>query len=116
MAMVAHAGLASPVAWWLVVAHGERSACLGLLLLARTGADDLLALLALLGVSWALGGLLEVAGLAHDRAGWVWSVLSGAVQAGAAAVVLRHPLWSTLLVPSTLVTTVGVLGVAIGRV
>jgi hypothetical protein len=38
VAMAAHAGLASPVVWWLVIAHGEGSACLGLLLLAQTGA------------------------------------------------------------------------------
>jgi uncharacterized membrane protein HdeD (DUF308 family) len=106
--------LASPVGWWLVLAHGVLSICLGALVLSQPGADDLLTLLALLGVYWLLGAALEVVDLGHDHARWAWKLLSGSVQVSAGLVVLRHPLWSTLLVPSTLVGTLGSLGLAIG--
>jgi uncharacterized membrane protein HdeD (DUF308 family) len=112
--VAADARLASPVGWWLVLAHGALSTCLGALVLSRPGADNLLALLALLGTYWLLGGAIELVDLGHGGSRWGWKLVSGTAQVAAGLVILRHPLWSTLLVPSTLVGTLGSLGIAIG--
>jgi uncharacterized membrane protein HdeD (DUF308 family) len=96
--------LAPPVPSWLVLSQGIASVVLALVQLTQPGVDNLLTLLALLGGYWLLGGLLELVDL-------------GAV-AGVAAglVVLREPLWSTLLVPPLLAPAMGWFGLAVGLV
>jgi uncharacterized membrane protein HdeD (DUF308 family) len=115
MASLEAAGAATPAPWWLVLANGIASGAAALVLLTQPGADNLLALLVLLGAFWAFGGALELVDLALDRRRWAWKALGGLAGLAAGWAVLRHPLWSTLLVPLMLAQTLGIfaLGVAI---
>jgi uncharacterized membrane protein HdeD (DUF308 family) len=101
-------------AWWLVLAQGAAAALAGLLVIAQPGDDNLLTLLAVLGLLWLASGVLELATLTRDHARWPSRLLCAGAQLWAAMTALRQPLWSTLLVPATLVGTLGTLAVVIG--
>ncbi|HYW26714.1 MAG TPA: hypothetical protein VE953_21260 [Terriglobales bacterium] len=116
MGFLAGARLAPPVPSWLVLTLGVASLSVALVQLAQVGVDNLLTLLALLGVFWLLGGVLELADLAVEGRRWPWRLAGAAAGVAAGVAVLREPLWSTLLVPALLAPTVGWLGIAAGLV
>jgi uncharacterized membrane protein HdeD (DUF308 family) len=101
---------------WLVLTEAIASAVVALLLLTQPGVDNLLTLLALLGLYWLLGGVLELVGLLTDRGGWAWKALSAVAGIAPGLFILRHPLWSTLLVPVLLARTLGAFGLAVGGI
>jgi uncharacterized membrane protein HdeD (DUF308 family) len=101
---------------WLVRTQGIASVVVALVQLTQPGVDNLLTLLALLGGYWLLGGVLELVGLAIDRRRWPWRLAGAAAGIAAGFVVLREPLWSTLLVPTLLAPVVGWFGMAVGVV
>jgi uncharacterized membrane protein HdeD (DUF308 family) len=108
--------LAPPVPSWLVLAQGIASVVLALVQLTQPGVDNLLTLLALLGGYWLLGGLLELVDLAVHRRRWAWRLAGAVAGVAAGLVVLREPLWSTLLVPPLLAPAMGWFGLAVGLV
>src|SRR5206468_4691320 len=91
---------ATPPPWWLVLGRGAAFPVAALVLLTQPGADHLLTLLALLAVCWLAAAALDLADLWRDRTAWGWKLAGAAAAATAAGVVLRQPLWSTLLVPA----------------
>jgi hypothetical protein len=105
---------ATPAPWWLVLGQGAAFVAAALVLLTQTGEDHLLTFIVLLGVCWLVAGGLDLADLWLDRRGWAWKLLGAIAGFGAALLVLRQPLWSTLLVPATLLSGLGAFGVAIG--
>jgi uncharacterized membrane protein HdeD (DUF308 family) len=108
--------LAPPVPTWLVLAQGIAAVLVALVQLTQPGADNLLTMLALLGVYWLLGGILELADLAIDGRRPVWRLAGATAGIAAGFAVLREPLWSTLLLPHLLAPTVGWFGLAVGIV
>lgn len=113
--------LAPAVPRWLVLTQGIASIVVALVQVTQPGVDNLLTLLALLGGYWLLGGLLELLDLAIERRQWLWRLTGAAAGIAAGVVVLREPLWSTLLVPTLLVPTLlapalGWSGIAVGAV
>lgn len=105
---------ATPAPWWLVLGQGAAFAAAALVLLTQTGEDHLLTFIVLLGVCWLVASGLDLADLWLDHRGWGWKLLGAGAGFGAALLVLRQPLWSTLLVPATLLSGLGAFGVAIG--
>ena len=101
---------------WLVRAEGAVSIVVALVLVTQPGVDNLLTVLALLGVCWLVGAALEVADLVADVQRWPWKALCAASGVAAAVVVLQQPLWSTVIVPVVLARTVGGFGLAVAAV
>jgi uncharacterized membrane protein HdeD (DUF308 family) len=113
---LAEGTLAPPVPPWLVLVQGIAAVVVGLVQLTQPGADNLLAMLALLGGYWLLGGILELVDLAVHRQRWAWRLAGAAAGIAAGAVVLREPLWSTLIVPPLLTPAMGWFGLGVGAV
>ena len=109
-------GLAVRPPSWLAAADSAASIVVALALVTQPGTDNLLTLLALLAVYWLVGAALEVVDLVADHRRWAWKALGAASGVAAALVVLRQPLWSTVLVPAVLARTVGGFGIAVGVV
>jgi uncharacterized membrane protein HdeD (DUF308 family) len=100
--------------WWLFLLQGIAGIILGLMLLAAPAAT-LVALVIFLGFYWLITGVLALVRMFVDRSvPWIWSLLSGIVGILAGLFVLNHPLLATLLVPTTLVIVLGVLGLVMG--
>jgi len=105
-----------PVPWWLLVGEGAAAIAVALLLLTRAGVDHLLTLLVLLALYWLMGGVMELVDLLADTRRWAWKLLGAAAGIAAGLMVLRHPLWSTLLVPAVLAEGLGGFAIAVGAI
>jgi uncharacterized membrane protein HdeD (DUF308 family) len=99
--------------WWLVLLQGLASVVIGLLLLTETGMT-LFYLVVFLGVYWLVGGVFDLVSLFVDRRHAGWKVFSGVIGIIAGLVIVRHPLWSSVLVPVTLVWVLAFIGILIG--
>ena len=88
--------------WWLVMIAGISVFIVGVLLLISPGMT-LLVLVQILGAYWLVTGILSLVSLSIDRTQWGWKLLSGILGVLAGLLVLRDPLWSTVLVPTVLV-------------
>src|SRR5690242_19634095 len=85
--------------WWLVMLSGIDMFIMGVLLLIAPG-TTLLLLVQILGAYWLVSGILSLVSLCVDRTLWGWKLVSGISCISAGLVVLRHPLWSAVLVPT----------------
>jgi uncharacterized membrane protein HdeD (DUF308 family) len=106
-------GRRSTLPWWLVLVEGIIAAFLGLILLIAPGAT-LVFLVQLLGLYLFVAGIFRIIGIFLDSSSWGWRLLSGVLSILAGLLVLDHPLWSTLMVPTVLVFFVGFLSILQG--
>ena len=74
---------------------------------------SLFALVQLTGLFWLVGGILRIVGFFLGQAR-VGRLLAGILGVVAGLLVLRHPLWSTVLVPGLYVFVLGAVGVVFG--
>jgi uncharacterized membrane protein HdeD (DUF308 family) len=95
--------------WGLVLIQGIAAVVLGLLLVAAPGAA-LVALVALLGVYWLVSGILAIVRIftKATQLHWFWSLAVGILGIAAGIIVLEHPIWSAVLVPTVLVVVLGI--------
>ncbi|HXM54860.1 MAG TPA: DUF308 domain-containing protein [Candidatus Dormibacteraeota bacterium] len=105
----------SATPWWLVLLEGIAALLIGLLLLTNTGAT-LFTLVVFLGVYWLVTGVLDLVMLFIDRSQWGWKLFSGIIGIVAGLVIVRDPLWASLLLPATLVWLLGGIGIVIGAI
>lgn len=103
----------SNVPWWFVMIAGIAVFITGLLLVISPGMT-LLLLVQLLGAYWLVTGILSLVSLCVDRSMWGLKLISGILGVIAGLIVLRNPLWSTLLVPTVLVIFVAVEALIMG--
>jgi len=99
--------------WWLVLISGISAILLGLLLFAKPAAT-LIILIQVLGVYWLITGGLSIVFLVKDRREWGWKLFSGILGILAGILIILNPLWSTLLVPTSLAILVGAIGIVLG--
>jgi uncharacterized membrane protein HdeD (DUF308 family) len=99
--------------WWLILVEGVIAAFLGFILLLAPGAT-LLFLVQVLGLYLFVAGIFRILGIFTDASSWGWKLLSGALSILAGLLVLDHPLWSGVLVPSVVIFFVGFLSMAQG--
>lgn len=100
--------------WWLFLLEGIASVVFGVLLLTAPGAT-LVALAMVLGLYFLAMGVLELVRMFVDRSvAWYWSFLVGIIGVAAGILVLNHPLFAALALPTTLVVYLGVLGLIFG--
>lgn len=101
--------------WYLVLLQGLLSIIVGVLLFATPGTAMVL-LVRLLGWYWLIKGIFALTAIFHPEArphrGWL--ILNSVLGIVAGLAVLDHPLISAVLVPSILVTFIGIVGVIIG--
>jgi uncharacterized membrane protein HdeD (DUF308 family) len=93
--------------WWMVLLEGIAAVILGVLLLTSPGMTTLV-LVQVLGFYWLIVGILALVSLFVDRSLWGWKLCSGILGILAGLVVIRHPLWSALLIPTFLVILLAV--------
>jgi len=99
--------------WWLVLVEGIIAAFLGFILLIAPGAT-LVFLVQLLGLYLFVAGIFRIMGIFVDASAWGWRLLAGLLSILAGLLVLDHPLWSTLMVPTVVVFVVGFLSILQG--
>ena len=100
--------------WWVYLLQGIAAIVLGVMFLAAPDAT-LLTLVTFVGIYWFITGVLSFVRMFVDRSiPWFWSLLIGTVGVLAGIFVLRHPLLSSLAVPTTLVIVIGVQGLVMG--
>ncbi len=105
----------APVPGWAVLLQGIVGVLVGLALLA-TPAAATVALVQLVGLYWFGAGVFALVRifLPSRRVGWGWLLLGGALGIIAGLLVLQHPLWSAILVPTVVVIYLGIYGIVIG--
>ena len=102
--------------WWLFLLEGIAAVVFGVLLLTAPGAT-LVALTVVLGFYWLAMGILELVRMFVDRSvPWIWSLLIGLLGLAAGILVLNHPLFAAVVLPTTLVVYLGILGLVFGAV
>ena len=101
--------------WWLVLSEGIAALVVGILLLLAPKMTTLI-LVQTLGLFWLSVGILRIINIFIDRSMWGWKLVSGIIGILAGLLVLQHPLWSTLLLPATLVILLGIGGIVMGAV
>lgn len=105
----------SGVPWWLVLLQGIFAIILGLLLLSSPGMTTLVAI-QFLGIYWLIAGVFNIVGIFLDHTQWGWKLFAGVLGVVAGLLVIQHPLWSTVLIPATLIVILGVVGLVFGIV
>lgn len=103
----------TPTPWWLLLLEGIAGVLIGVLLLTQTGVT-LFTLVVFVGAYWFVTGIIDLVMLFVDHRQWGWRLFTGVVGILAGLVILRHPAWASVMVPTTLVWVLGVMGVVIG--
>ena len=100
----------TPLPWWLVLLEGIFAAIFGALLLIAPGAT-LIFLVQVLGFYLLIGGILRLVSIFLDRSLWGLKLAVGILGILAGIVVLQHPLWSAIAIPTYIVYVVGFLAI-----
>jgi uncharacterized membrane protein HdeD (DUF308 family) len=103
------------VPWWIVLLQGIAAVILGLLLLLEPGAT-IVSIVHVVGIYWLVSGVMSIVSIFVDSEMWGWKLLSGVVGILAGLFIVQHPLWSAVLIPTTLVIVIAVQGLIIGCV
>lgn len=111
-AAIAHKDQSS--VWWVFLLEGIAAIIFGILLLTHP-AQTLVAFVIFLGLYWLFVGVLELVRVFVDSSvPWYWSLLIGILGIVAGIIVLNHPLFAALVLPTAIVIWLGVLGLVIG--
>jgi uncharacterized membrane protein HdeD (DUF308 family) len=101
------------VPWWLVLLQGITAIIIGVLLLTNTAATVAFLVL-VLGFYWLISGIFAIVGIFIDSSQWGWKLFMGILGILAGIIVIRHPLVSTIVIPTVTATVVGVMGIIMG--
>jgi uncharacterized membrane protein HdeD (DUF308 family) len=116
MAQVAKRMNETGTPWWVLLITGISAFLLGMLSLfvpART----LLVITQLLGLYWLITGILDIVRIFTEQTGgWGWKLFSGILGILLGIVVLQHPIWSAVLIPTTLIYMLGFGGLVLGAI
>lgn len=100
--------------WWVFLLEGIAAIIFGILLITQPAAT-LVALVVFLGFYWLFVGVLELVRMFVDRSvPWYWSLLIGVLGIIAGIIVLRHPIFAAVVLPTAIVVWLGVIGLVIG--
>lgn len=103
------------IPWWLVLLEGIAAVIIGILLLIEPRMT-ITVLVWILGIYWFIAGIFSIIGIFVDSTAWGWKLFIGILGIIAGLVIIRHPLWSSLLVPAVAVIVLGIEGLIIGVV
>ena len=115
MTSVARLREAVGIPWWLVLLEGIALIFLGVFLVLAPGATTIL-IVQFLGFYWLFSGILYIVLIfMPDRdMHWGWLLFKGILGIIAGLIVLEHPLWSAILLPTVLVILLGLNGLIMG--
>jgi len=99
--------------WWLILIEGIALIIVGLLLLSQPGMTSIV-IVQVLGIYWLIMGIIRIVSIFVDSAQWGWKLFAGILGIIAGIVVIRHPIWSTVLVGNTIIIVLGLTGIVIG--
>ena len=99
--------------WWAVLVQGIFSIIIGILLLAYPGATTLV-IVQFIGIYWLVTGVFSLVSIFMDKSMWGWKLFAGVIGILAGFSIIRHPLWSTIMLPTVVVIYMGVSGLMIG--
>ena len=103
------------IPWWLVLLQGITSLLFGILLVTSPVATTVV-VVQFVGIYWLIGGIFEIVSIFTNKKQWGWKLVAGLLGIFAGIVILQHPLWSTVLLPTTLVFILGLEGIVIGLI
>jgi uncharacterized membrane protein HdeD (DUF308 family) len=101
--------------WWIVLLEGIALVIIGILLFTDTE-QTVFTLVLFLGIWWFISGIFDLVSLFIDRTQWGWKLFSGILGILAGLLIIRHPVWASVLVPVSLVWVLGFFGIIIGIV
>ena len=101
------------VPWWLILIEGIAAIIVGVLLLINPG-STLAVLVRLLGFYFLFTGIISIIAIFIDSSAWGLKLFSGIIGILAGIAIIEHPLWSTLIVPTTFVLVIAVFAIIIG--
>ena len=96
--------------WWLVLLEGIFAALFGFLLLIAPG-GTLVFLVQVLGFYLLIAGILRLVSIFVDSSLWGLKLAIGILGILGGLVVLNHPLWSAIAIPTYIVYIVGFLAI-----
>ncbi len=101
--------------WGLVLVQGIAALIIGLLLVSAPEAT-LTFMVLILGAYWLVSGILAIVRIftGSSELNWFWSLAVGVLGIVAGLIVLRHPLWSSILVPTIIVLFLGINALIMG--
>ncbi len=114
MTAVASAG-EKQVPWWLVLVQSIAAIMIGVLLLIEPRMTTAI-LVQVMGIYFLVAGIVNLVSLFVDRTAWGWKLVLGILGIVAGLMIIQHPLWSSVLVPATLVLVLGIQGLIFGIV
>jgi uncharacterized membrane protein HdeD (DUF308 family) len=101
------------IPWWVVLLHGIAAVILGLFLLAKPGMT-MVVVVQLIGIYWFVSGLFQIVAIFIDHTQWGWKLFSGILGIIAGMIIIKHPLWSPIMLTSVLIIVLGIEGLIIG--
>jgi uncharacterized membrane protein HdeD (DUF308 family) len=101
------------VPWWLVLLQGIAAIIIGVLLLTSP-ASTVAFLVLVLGFYWLISGIFSIVGIFVDASQWGWKLFMGILGILAGIIVIQHPLWSSILIPTLTAIVIGVMGIIMG--
>jgi uncharacterized membrane protein HdeD (DUF308 family)/predicted flap endonuclease-1-like 5' DNA nuclease len=103
----------SMIPWWLVLIQGIAAILIGFFLLTSP-ATTTFVIIQFLGFYWLISGIFGIISIFFDRRMWGWKLIAGLLGILAGVLIIQNPLWSTVLVPTTLIIVLGIEGLIIG--
>lgn len=98
---------------WLIVIEGFCLVIIGFMLLASPGMT-ITVLVRILGLYWLIAGILRIVSIFVEKSMWGWKLFAGILGILAGIIVIRHPLWSSIVLGTTLVLVLGIGGIVYG--
>ena len=86
---------------------------LGLFLLAKPGMT-MVVVVQLVGIYWFVAGIFQIVAIFIDHTQWGWKLFSGILGIIAGMIIIKHPLWSPIMLTTVLVIVLGIEGIIIG--
>lgn len=105
--------------WWLTLIMGIAAFVVGAILLwapAKTKVETYQLLIALLGIYWLVGGIVEIISLFVDHTAWGWKLFMGIVSIIAGGYILMYPVAAGAVLPRIMVLMLGLWGLIEGVV
>ena len=106
-------GQGQAVPWWAVLLEGIVALIIGIFLLT-TPREAITFLVFLLGIYWLISGIFSIVSIFVDSSQWGWKLFLGILGIIAGIIVIQHPLWSSILIPTLTAIIIGIFGIIMG--
>jgi uncharacterized membrane protein HdeD (DUF308 family)/predicted flap endonuclease-1-like 5' DNA nuclease len=99
--------------WWLLLIQGIAAIILGVLLFTRPAAT-IQAIVIFLGIYWLITGVVTLVSLIWNRSQWGLKLITGIIGILAGLFIVRNPIISAFVVPTSFALVLGIMGILIG--